>query len=650
MGYLFRFLCVCALGLMPLIGCSETAGDGGSGGSAGTGGTGGADGNAFSCTKQGILDAIQEGGGPHTFDCDGPTTVVTEREIVIDNDVILDGEDQLTVSGVGGEERYRVFRVPLSHSVIAELRGFTVTTGGIIINGPGALTLTNCTVSDSISDSPLGGGIDNSGDLTMRNCTVSGNDAGKGGGIFNDGRATVTNSTVSGNSAFGGGGIYNVGALTLTNSTVSGNEAFGGGGIFNEGELTLTHSTVSRNTSDDFGDAIWNDGGAVALTNSLVDGQCGGDEITSNGYNIESPGDTCGLDAEGDRVSLPGWRLNLGPLSDNGGPTETHALGDGSFAIDRIPKTECEANTDQRGEPRPAGMEPRCDVGAFELQVPFSCTEQGIRDAISTGGGPHTFSCDAPTTVVTQREIVIDNDVILDGEGNLRVDGDDDHRVFSVQEGVTAELNGFTVSGGFCDSEGTCVGSAIMNSGTSIVSNSTLSNNLGVALLNEGTLTVRSSTMSNPEGAPDGVHSPGTLTIVNSTIDDMIQNFGMLTVMQSTVDRVDSQFEDSVTIANSLVAQCVDAEQPSSAGYNIESPGNTCGFDQPTDRINISAEALRLGPLQDNGGPTETRAPSAGSVAIDAIPPDDCEVDEDQRGESRPAGNGCDVGSVEVQP
>ena len=42
MRYLFGFLCVCALGVMPLMGCSETSGDGGSGGSAGTGGTGGA--------------------------------------------------------------------------------------------------------------------------------------------------------------------------------------------------------------------------------------------------------------------------------------------------------------------------------------------------------------------------------------------------------------------------------------------------------------------------------------------------------------------------------------------------------------------------------------------------------------------------------
>ena len=41
MRYLFGFLCVCALGVMPLVGCSETTGDGGSGGDAGSGGVGG---------------------------------------------------------------------------------------------------------------------------------------------------------------------------------------------------------------------------------------------------------------------------------------------------------------------------------------------------------------------------------------------------------------------------------------------------------------------------------------------------------------------------------------------------------------------------------------------------------------------------------
>ena len=49
MRYLFGFLCVCALGVMPLAGCSETAGTGGDGGmgGGGSGGDGGSGGSGL---------------------------------------------------------------------------------------------------------------------------------------------------------------------------------------------------------------------------------------------------------------------------------------------------------------------------------------------------------------------------------------------------------------------------------------------------------------------------------------------------------------------------------------------------------------------------------------------------------------------------
>ena len=90
MRYLFGFLCVCALGVMPLVGCSETSGDGGSGGSAGTGGsagsggTGGAGGDVTPAIKEMLvgrwwLDWDQVDGNPSaqggiampTFTADG---------------------------------------------------------------------------------------------------------------------------------------------------------------------------------------------------------------------------------------------------------------------------------------------------------------------------------------------------------------------------------------------------------------------------------------------------------------------------------------------------------------------------------------------------------------------------------------------------
>jgi hypothetical protein len=414
------FLLLAALWLN---GCGDqTGGSGGMGGDGGTSGSGGM-GGGFPCTEQGIRDAIAEGGGPHTFDCDGPTTVVTAARIEIDNDVILDGEGNLEVDGNNDHLVLSVL-----HDITAELRGFAVTGGdagfapaggianlgvltivdsevagnqalmtcsgghcvvgvGAGIRNAGVLTIANSTVSGNIADQ-AGGGIDNSaGDLTMTNSTISGNTAGdgNGGGILNStgGTVTMTNCVVSGNIAGGGGGgIANAGALTMTNTTVSGNTATNeGGGILSRGfdshfiaSLTMTSSTVSGNSALSATAVYWEQTDATMLHN-LFQGGCvndGGGAVRSSGYNIESRGDTCGFDQLTDRVNVSVEDLKLGPLADNGGPTMTHALLPGSVAIDHIPKVDCvdaddkPLTEDQRGEARPQG--PTCDVGAFELK------------------------------------------------------------------------------------------------------------------------------------------------------------------------------------------------------------------------------------------------------------------------------------------
>jgi hypothetical protein len=70
------------------------------------------------------------------------------------------------------------------------------------------------------------------------------------------------------------------------------------------------------------------------------------------------------------------------------------------------------------------------------------------------------------------------------------------------------------------------------------------------------------------------------------------------------------------------------------------------GFIDPSFKI--------LGPLQLNGGGTETMTPLPGSPAIDAIPLNngECEVGPalDQRSFERPFGPGCDIGAVEATP
>jgi hypothetical protein len=53
----------------------------------------------------------------------------------------------------------------------------------------------------------------------------------------------------------------------------------------------------------------------------------------------------------------------LGPLADNGGRTRTHALQQGSPAIDAASTPDC-PTTDQRGVLRP--QEAACDIGSYE--------------------------------------------------------------------------------------------------------------------------------------------------------------------------------------------------------------------------------------------------------------------------------------------
>ncbi len=372
------------------------------------------------CSEQGIRNAIAAGGGPYTFDCGGPTTVMNEAEFVIDDDVILDGEGNLTVDGeisrelddegnlpVDGRESEVVFGV--LPGVTAELHGFTVLRRGI--GNGGTLTLTGSTVSRgggignegtmTISESTVSrnvSAIDNSGSLTMTGVTVSNNGCSEGfaelcGAIFNAGALTMTNSTVSGNEiggdSGGSGAIWNLGdgTLSIVNSTVSGNSTSEvGGGIANDGTMTITNSTLSGNTPHEIFA-----GGTATVTNTLIRGVCqcpfrlfcrsAERNIVSNGYNIESPSRTCGFDQDTDLFDVRGQDVDLEPLADNGGLTETRALGPDSIAIDRIPKAMCEVDEDQRGVGRPQNK--LCDVGAFELTT-------GGGGCSATGGGPST--------------------------------------------------------------------------------------------------------------------------------------------------------------------------------------------------------------------------------------------------------------------
>jgi len=269
--------------------------------------------------------------------------------------------------------------------------------GGIFIDVPSTMSVSNSIISDNTA-THWGGGFHNHGVLTISNSTLSGNTAGDGGGgLTAEGTSTLIDSTVSGNTATFGGGLSSEGTLILINTTVSNNIAagsLGGGGIYNVISLTVTNSTITGNDAAIEGGGIYNLFTATAeLVNTIVAGNTAPASpncratFTSLGYNLI--GDDTGCDYVATIGDLVGTADNpvdplLGPLQNNGGETETHALLVGSPAFDAIPVDACNdvdgnpVTTDQRGVARPQGT--ACDIGVFEKTV----TEFGPPVVITT--------------------------------------------------------------------------------------------------------------------------------------------------------------------------------------------------------------------------------------------------------------------------
>jgi hypothetical protein len=102
----------------------------------------------------------------------------------------------------------------------------------------------------------------------------------------------------------------------------------------------------------------------VAPTSNNCSFRLGAAAGTTVGGNVEDLNE-CGLNPmSGDLINT---NPLLGPLQDNGGPTETRALPIGSPAVDA--GLCLGAPTDQRGYPRPGLGGAGCDSGAYELSV-----------------------------------------------------------------------------------------------------------------------------------------------------------------------------------------------------------------------------------------------------------------------------------------
>jgi len=289
--------------------------------------------------------------------------------------------------------------------------GVAIARGGGV-QAEGTLHIEGSVISDNealASDNDWGGSGSSGGGVWSETATVSnstlsnnlaqavgyGGGSTRGGGVYSSTSLTIDNSTLNSNTSHqdtggnfagraAGGGLSADGALTMRNSTVSGNSAncsswfvpdARGGGIDADGPTVILNSTITLNTATDGSTYSTSQAGGAdlpfsRLQSTIIQGNTAeaSPDMVSPGFTIVThnlignpAGSSVPIGSNGNITGNP----NLGPLQDNGGTTETHALGPSSLAV------EAGANpvglvADQRGF-WPREINGTADIGAYEL-------------------------------------------------------------------------------------------------------------------------------------------------------------------------------------------------------------------------------------------------------------------------------------------
>ncbi|MCJ7734827.1 MAG: hypothetical protein MUP11_09790, partial [Anaerolineales bacterium] len=219
-------------------------------------------------------------------------------------------------------------------------------------------------------------------------------------------------------------------------------------------------------------------------------------------------------------------------------------------------------------------------------------------------------------------------------------------------------------------------GGGIYNIGTMTINATTFQNNeadyngdpggSGGAIWNGGIATITGSTfvgnIASQSGGAIGNAYGGIMTITNSTISGnsttlsgiasgaAIMTSGNLHIIYTTITANVGTTSgavwsapDTIEIVNSIIA----GNLPENCSYPATSPtsGPNLDDDGSCDNFTINADP-QLGPLASNGGPTQTHAIAPSSQAKNAAA-GTCPAN-DQRGEPRPHGSACDLGSYEL--
>ncbi len=240
--------------------------------------------------------------------------------------------------------------------------------------------------------------------------------------------------------------------------------------------------------------------------------------------------------------------------------------------------------------------------------------------------------------------IVRNNTTIWVGGGGIYAEGSLTVENSTISNNKMGCTNGCSGYGG---------GAGIFVRGPATISNSTLSGNWlggefeGIAIFAEDGAVLNNTTVSGNTAYYAKYAVAGKVILNNSTV---VNNYGGLTGAVS--------LRNSIVAGNRIDNVGANCHGPiTSLGYNLMDIRNRdCGLTPTTgDKFGTPASALdaRLGPLQDNGGPTFTHgllpgspAWNAGNPAVPGSGPNACRP-TDQRGIARPVDARCDMGAFE---
>jgi hypothetical protein len=275
--------------------------------------------------------------------------------------------------------------------------------GGAILADAGTLVINTATLA---GNSAHGGDGGNGGQTNGSAGMHGAGGLAYGGAITNANAATINikHGTISLNSAQAGNTGVNQGGANRPPRLVA--EGAGGGIRVGPGSVTLENTIIAGNTAaNGLGDTS-----GAPIPGPNVDGA-----VTSNGHNLLGIAtEATGFTGGGDQT---GTNPMLGPLANNGGPTETMELLPGSAATDS--GVAAGATLDQRGLARTvddpgaanAATSDGTDIGAYERDVAcvLECpTDVSVANdpavcgavvnyAMPSGDGCGTVTCDHPS-------------------------------------------------------------------------------------------------------------------------------------------------------------------------------------------------------------------------------------------------------------